>query len=93
MIRNLRHKGLERFYDTGSLAGIQLKHAEQLADILTALDAANRPEDMNLSGFRLHPLKGARRGQWAVTVAANWRITFAFDVNGDVIDVNYEDYH
>lgn len=93
MIQNLRHKGLKRFYETGSLAGIQPRHAEQLTDILTALDAASRPEDMNLGGFRLHPLKGGRKGQWAVTVAANWRVTFAFDEQGDAIDVNYEDYH
>jgi proteic killer suppression protein len=93
MIRNFRRKGLERYYRMGSVAGIHPAHARKLGDILTALDQAGQPEDANFAGFRLHPLKGTRKGQWSVTVAANWRVTFSFDKNGDVIDVNDEDYH
>ncbi len=59
---------------------------------LTALDTAQTIEDMNIPGFRLHPLKGRRSGYWAITVNKNWRLTFQFD-NGDVYDINYEDYH
>jgi proteic killer suppression protein len=60
--------------------------------ILAALDAAEAPNDVDIAGWRLHPLKGARRGEWSVGVSGNWRVTFRFDKN-NVIDVNYEDYH
>jgi len=60
--------------------------------ILAALDAAEVPSDVDIAGWRLHPLKGARRGEWSVWVSGNWRVTFRFDKN-NVIDVNYEDYH
>ena len=68
------------------------EHHRKIADILTALDAAQAIEDMNLATFRLHELSADRKGTWSVTVRANWRITFAFE-NGDAHDVNYEDYH
>ena len=60
--------------------------------ILTALHAADSPEDLNLPMFRLHPLTGDRRGSWSVTVKANWRVAFRFR-NGAAYDVNLEDYH
>ncbi len=59
---------------------------------LSALDTAFCIEDMDLPGFRLHPLKGEREGIWAIDVSKNWRITFYFE-NGDAYIVNYEDYH
>lgn len=92
MIRSFKHKGLKAFHDTGSTAGIQAKHAARLRLILTMLGAAMRPDDMDAPAMRLHPLKGGRKGEWAVTVQANWRVTFRF-VEGGVELVNYEDYH
>jgi len=86
------HKGLERFYRTGSKAGIQPRHAEKLQRILSNLDVAKQPDDLDLPGYRLHALEGKRKGVWSVTVQANWRITFRF-IATDVELVNYEDYH
>ncbi len=92
MIRSFKHKGLARFFTTGSKAGIQSAHAERLRLILGRLNAATKAEDMGLPGLRLHPLKGERKGTWAVWVSGNWRITFRFvDADADVVD--YEDYH
>ncbi|MGB6603314.1 MAG: type II toxin-antitoxin system RelE/ParE family toxin [Steroidobacteraceae bacterium] len=92
MIQSFHHKGLATFFATGSRAGIQAAHAERLQLILAALNAAVTPGDMGLPGLRLHPLKGARTGTWAVNVSGNWRITFRFG-DKDAVDVDYEDYH
>ena len=76
----------------GSSAGIQPAHAQRLRMILTALDTAMTIDDMRISGFRLHPLKGNARGRWSVWVNGNWRVTFEFrDSHAWILD--YEDYH
>lgn len=92
MIISFVHKGLERFYRNGKTSGIQAKHVQRLRLILTNLDQAESADDMDLPGLRLHPLKGSRKGTWAVTVSGNWRVTFKF-TGRDVEIVNYEDYH
>jgi len=92
MIRTFRHKGLARFFQTGSTAGIQAAHAKKLRLILGRLNVASCIEDMDLPGLKLHPLTGKRNGIWAVRVNGNWRITFRFE-DGDAEIVNYEDYH
>lgn len=92
MIKSFKHKGLRRFFETGSVAGIQTTHATRLRMQLTALDTAQTIEDMNIPGFRLHSLKGDRAGVWSITVSGNWRVTFEF-VDGNAYIVNYEDYH
>jgi proteic killer suppression protein len=92
VIRTFRHKGLGKYFATGSKAGIQAAHAERLTLVLAALNAATTPGDMGLPGLRLHPLKGARVGSWSVSVSGNWRITFRFE-GKDAVDVDYEDYH
>jgi toxin HigB-1 len=92
MIRSFRHKGLDKFFATGSRAGIQAPHEEHLRVILAALNAAVARRDMGLPGLRLHPLKGGRSGTWSVTVSGNWRVTFRFS-GKDAMDVDYEDYH
>lgn len=92
MIVSFIHKGLKRFYETGSKAGIQPRHAEKLQRILSNLDVAKSPDVMDFPGYRLHELVGSRKGIWSVTVQANWRITFRF-IGTDVELVNYEDYH
>ncbi len=92
MIRGIKHKGLARFFETGSKAGIQAQHAERLRLVLAQLNAAAAPEDMGLPALRLHPLRGNRKGTWAVWVSGNWRVTFKF-VGKDADAVDYEDYH
>ena len=92
MIRSFKHKGLAKFFATGSKSGIQAQHGDRLRLILGRLNAVVRSEDMGLPGLRLHLLKGPRRGSWAVWVSGNWRITFRF-VGADTEAVDYEDYH
>lgn len=92
MIRTFVHKGLERFFRTGSTSGIQAMHAKRLSQILALLDEATSVRDMDAPGLRLHPLKGELRGLWSVTVQANWRVTFRFE-SGDAYVVDYQDYH
>jgi proteic killer suppression protein len=91
-IISFRHKGLERFFATGSKVGIQPQHANRLRLILGRLNVATTPRDMNLPGLGLHELRGARTGTWAVKVSGNWRITFTV-VGKDIANVDYEDYH
>jgi proteic killer suppression protein len=92
MIKSFKHKGLERFYRSGSAAGVQSTHVKRLRLILSNLDQAESPDDMDLPGLRLHQLYGSRKGIWSVTVNGNWRVTFIFD-GRDAAIVNYEDYH
>jgi proteic killer suppression protein len=93
VIKSFRHAGLERFYRTGSKAGIQPKHDRKLRVQLSALDAATRPEDLTaFPNWRLHALKGKHEGRWSITVNGNWRLTFFFE-GTDVVLLDYEDYH
>ena len=92
MIRSIRHKGLRRLYEVDDPRGVMAEHIEKLRDILARLDAASLVSDMDLPGFRLHRLKGELAGFWAVTVRANWRVIFRI-ADGDVLDVDYLDYH
>lgn len=92
MIKSFKHKGLQRFFETGNTSGIRPDHAKRLRLILARLGASIHPGDMQLPGLRLHPLKGAKKGNWAVDVNANWRVVFAFD-GLNVINVDYLDYH
>lgn len=92
MIKSFVHKGLEAFFATGSKAGIQPAHAARLRRQLAQLDRAPAPQDMNVPGWRLHPLRGRMAGHWAIWVNGNWRLTFIFEgSNASVVD--YQDYH
>lgn len=92
MIKNFKHKGLAKFFTTGSTAGIQAAHAAKIRDRLAFLHSAVTIEDMNIPGYRLHQLKGKKKDLWAVDISGNWRIVFRFE-DGDAYVVNYEDYH
>ena len=92
VIRSFRHCGVETFFRTGSKAGIQPKHEARLRILLTTLNLASVPEDMNRSGWEFHPLQGTMKNHYAVKVSGNWRLTFAFD-GQDAILVDYMDYH
>ena len=92
MIQSFRHKGLGKFFASGSAAGIQPHHAKRLRMLLAALDTSKSIDDMDIPGFRLHPLKGTERGRWSVWVNDNWRLTFEFR-DGHAYVLDYEDYH
>ena len=92
MIQSFRHRGIERFFLTGSKAGIQPKHAAKLGIQLSILNQAKNAEDMDSPGWGLHPLKGDLLGHWAVWVSGNWRLTFAFEDENAIL-VDYQDYH
>ena len=92
MIKSFAHKGLKEFYETGSKRGIQAEHASKLERMLDRLDASTSPQDMNLPGYRLHPLKGDKQDMWSVWVNGNWRMTFYFE-DQDAYLVDYMDYH
>ncbi|HEV7269425.1 type II toxin-antitoxin system RelE/ParE family toxin [Pseudoxanthomonas sp.] len=92
MIKSFRHKGLRKLFETWSTSGVQASHAKRLRMQLAALDTAQVVEDMDIPGFRLHPLKGPMRGRWSITVNGNWRLTFGFQ-DGNAYVLDYEDYH
>ena len=92
MIKTFRHKGLQRFFESGSKSGIQARHAARLRLQLAALDTAQLIDDMDIPGYRLHRLKGRHKQRWSIWVSGNWRLTFEF-VAGDVQILDYEDYH
>ena len=97
MIKSFKHKGLEKFFLTGSLKGIQSIHKQKIKNILTSLNSLEIEyglEPLNQPFYKLHKLHGDLEGQWAVTVQANWRITFEYnEVTSDVYIVDYQDYH
>jgi proteic killer suppression protein len=92
MIKSFKHKMLRRFFEDGAVGGLNPDHVAKLSRILDRLEASTGPNDMNLPGYRLHQLKGDRKGTWAVWVSANWRVTFPFD-GPDAVNVDYCDYH
>ena len=92
MIRSLKHRGLKRLFERDDRSGIRPDLVDTVQEILTVLDDAATPHDLNLPGYRLHPLKGDLKGFWSVTVRANWRIIFRFEEN-DAFDVELTDYH
>lgn len=92
VIQRFRSRALRRFFERGDAGQIRADHRATVRDILARLNAASVPEDMAMPGFRLHPLKGAHRGFWAVTVRANWRVIFRFE-KGHATDVDDLDYH
>jgi toxin HigB-1 len=92
MITSFRNKGLKQFFETGSKRGISPQLAARIARRLDVLEAAQELKDIDAHGFDLHPLKGDRQDEWAISVSGNWRITFRF-MKGEVLDINLEDYH
>ena len=92
MIAGFKHRGLKRFFESGTTRGIQAEQADRIRLVLGRLNASTGPQDMNLPGLYLHELSGRRKGTWSVRVSGNWRITFRFD-GPDAYDVDLEDYH
>lgn len=92
MIENFRDRRLKRLFERGDRSRLPPDMAQKIEDVLGVLDVADRPEDLDLPGYRLHPLSGDRAGYWSVTIRANWRIIFRFE-NGQALDVEFLDYH
>lgn len=92
MILAFRHRGLKKFFVDDDASKLVPEHVERIRRLLTALDSARGPQNLASKTFALHTLKGERKGEWAVTVRANWRITFRF-IEGNVTDVDLVDYH
>lgn len=92
MIKTFAHKGLGRLHSADDHRGVRADHADKLRRILARLDASAALADMDLPGYRLHPLRGSLAGFHAVTVNGNWRVIFRL-VDGHAFDVNYVDYH
>lgn len=92
MIRSFRHKALRRLYERGDRSRINAEQLDRIALALADLDAAGSPSDLDLPGYRLHPLRGKLKGHWSISITGNWRITFRF-IDGDAYDVDLVDYH
>ena len=96
MIRRFRHKGLERLFLSGDISGVSAQHVARLSSEVKTnpclLNTSKTPSDMALPGLRLHPLRGGRRGQWAVFVSGNLRLIFEFS-GDDATNVDLVDYH
>ena len=92
MIRRFRHRGLRRLYEDDDRRELNPQHADKIARMLARLDQATRPDQLDIPGFRLHPLRGDLAGYWSITVSANWRITFRIE-QGGATDVDLVDYH
>lgn len=91
MIRSFKHRGLKRFYERGDKSKLPPDMAGRIGEILSDLDVALHVREMAMPHYRLHLLTGNKKGQWAVTVRANWRIVFRFDDEPE--DVDFIDYH
>ena len=92
MIKSFKHKGLRAFYETGSTRGVRADHAKRLSRMLQFMDCAQVPDDIDLPGWRLHPLKGELTEYWSLSVSGNWRVIFRF-IGSDIELVDYLDYH
>ena len=86
------HAGLRRLYERDDTTRLNPAHVRRIRRILTDLDVARSPRNMDAPEYRLHPLKGDRRGRWSVRVSANWRIVFRFE-DFEAVDVDLMDYH
>lgn len=92
MILNYRHKGLELYATKGDPSKLNPAHITKIRLILTRLDAASNPEEMNQVGYGFHSLKGDLKGFYSVKVSGNWRIIFRFE-GENAVDIDYLDYH
>ena len=92
MTKTFRHQGLKRLFETDNPSGVRADQVRRIKDVLGHLDLARHPTDLDLPGYRLHPLRGELKGHWSVTISGNWRIIFRFE-DGDAFEVDLVDYH
>ncbi|MCX5515256.1 plasmid maintenance system killer [Kaistia algarum] len=92
MIVSFKNKGLEELFLEGKTAKISSKFHERIIVRLDALDAATKPEDVNIPGFNFHMLSPRSAGRYTVHVNGPWCVTFGF-IDGNAFDVDFEQYH
>ena len=92
MIIKFKHKGLKKLFESGYTSGVNPQHTDRIRKILALLETSDTIDDLDLPGLKLHNLKGKKKDTLSVKVSGNWRITFKIK-DGDVFEVNYEDYH
>jgi proteic killer suppression protein len=92
MIRNFRHRGLQRLFEKGDRSRIRPDLVGKVERILARLEASGEAKDMDVPGFGLHAMTGDRKGIWSVVVSRNWRVIFRFE-KGQASDVDFVDYH
>ena len=92
VIRSYSHRGLRRAHQTGSYHQVNAAYANRIARVIATRQAATKPSDLDLPGYRLHPLKGHLEGFWSIRISANWRITFRME-GVHAYDVDLTDYH
>lgn len=92
MILSFRSRSLKRFWERDDASKLPPDRIERIAMILDRLDAAAAPDDLNLPGLGFHKLSGTSKGRYAVSVSANWRITFGWH-DQDAVEIDFEDYH
>jgi len=92
VIKSFRNKGLAELWSRGATAKIDAKMHKRILRRLDALDAAAKPEEVNLPGFDFHPLKGFDPTRYTVHINGPWCVTFAFD-GADAVEVEFEQYH
>lgn len=92
MIVNFRHKGLELYARKGDRSKLIASHIPKIRLVLTRLDAAKSPDELNQPGYSFHSLKGNLKGFYSVKVSGNWRIIFRLE-DENATDVDYLDYH
>jgi toxin HigB-1 len=92
MIRNFRHRGLERLFVRGDRSKIRPDLVAKVERVLARLNVSTEAGDMDAPGFGLHAMSGDYKGYWSVVISRNWRVVFRFE-NGDTFDVDFVDYH
>lgn len=95
LVQSFTHKGLKRLYEKGEEKGVPAESRAKLKNMLAFLDAMSNPQELKIPVLRwkAHELTGDRKGTWALSVTANWRLTFRLDAHNRLIDLNLEDYH
>ena len=94
-IRSVKHKGLKRLMEDDDVSGLPAQSIDKIRKMLAFLqDMAGEDELYAVSAWHPHLLRGKRQKTWTLSVTRNWRITFRIDrTEGDLVDLDYEDYH
>ncbi|MBI5427509.1 MAG: type II toxin-antitoxin system RelE/ParE family toxin [Nitrospinae bacterium] len=94
-IRNVVHRGLRRFIERDDASGLPPSVVEKVRNIVTFLrEMGDASELRDIPSWKAHQLSSDRKGTWSLAVTRNWRITFKIDRNkGEILDLDYEDYH
>ena len=92
MIASFKHRGLKRLYEQGDRSKVPPEYVQKLERILFSLDNAVVVKDLDVPGYRLHPLSANYRGHWSIVVRDNWRVVFRFE-DGQALDIDLIDYH